>query len=129
MDETTVANALGASTDTMMIMALGVMHVLTPKLTQVVRVFIADNQKLNYLLPTIIGLVIGLVATIGVQPDTWMQGIYIYICAVSGSMSSQSWRDAKKNGLNIKTKSQRKNGKAKRPSVPGPVEMPSGPSL
>jgi hypothetical protein len=123
MDEVQVANALGASTETMMITAIGVMHVLTPKVTQVLRIFIVDNTKLNYLLPTIIGLVVGLAATLGVQPESWMQGMYIYICAVSGSMSSQAWHDAKSNGLNIKTKSKR-NGKVKQPKVPQVVEMP-----
>jgi len=128
MDEVQVANALGASTETMMITAIGVMHVLTPKVTQILRIFVVDNTKLNYLLPTIIGLVVGLAATLGVQPESWMQGMYIYICAVSGSMSSQAWHDAKSNGLNIKTKAKR-NGKVKQSKVPMAVEMPNGPSV
>jgi len=121
MDE---ANVFGASTEVMMVTAMGIMHVLTPKITQLIRIFAIDNKKLNQALPTIIGFVVGGIATLAVEPTSWMQGMYIYISAVSGAMSGQTWRDVKKNSLDIPPKSARKvkrnqvNGNPPAPSIP-----------
>ncbi len=113
----------------LMASAMGFMYFLTPKVTAIIRAFV-DNKKLNYYLPTIVGLVVGGVATAMVHPPTWVEWVCVYMAVVSGAQSSQATYEMSKNAPIVVPRKKRKNGKGKPNNPPAPSiprNVPPGP--
>lgn len=105
----TTLDSVGQPIHVVMATATAAMAWIVPKLVTFIR-FFYNNPKLNQILPSMLGFVLGIPITIALQPATVIDGLTLFVAIASGSAVGQVLRDNGKHGPKIPDATMRKNG-------------------